>query len=66
MVKLTYESGHIVLRNMDGTLHWNSHIADMKGCYTDEPDEGGYKEIFIEGNLIEKHDYYPEDKIIAL
>jgi hypothetical protein len=51
---------------MDGTLLWNSHIVNMKGCYTDEPDEGGYKEIFLVGNLIEKHDYYPEDKIINL
>lgn len=62
MKKLSYEGGHLVIRNMDGTLHWNSHWVDMKGSYDDEYCEGGYKEILIEGILIENHDYNGEKK----
>jgi hypothetical protein len=66
MVKLSYEDGHLVIRNMNGILVWNSHWVDMKGSYVGEPSEGGYKEIILTGELIEKHDYYPEDKVVFL
>lgn len=63
MFKLKYESGHIVIRNPEGFLHWSSHWGDMKGSYEGEPCEGGYKEILLTGELIEKHDYYGEKRI---
>lgn len=67
MVKLSYEDGHLVLRDMKGFLVWNSHYVDMKGSYVGEFCEGGYKEIFITGELIEKHDYHPEkEKTVVL
>ena len=62
MKKLSYEDGHLVLRNFDGTLWWNSHWVDLKGSYTGEPSEGGYKEIWVAGKVIENHDYYKEPK----
>ncbi len=66
MVKLKYEDGHVVIRNMNGFLVWSSHWGDMKGSYVDEPCEGGYKEIYLTGELIEKNDYNAEDKVITL
>lgn len=66
MKKLSYEDGHLVLRDMDGTLYWSSHWVDMKGSYVGEYDEGGYKEILIEGKLIQKTDYSEDDKVIDL
>ena len=66
MKKLSYEDGHVVLRDLDGTLYWSSHWVDMKKSYVGEPCIGGYKEILIEGKLIEKHDYYKEDKVLNL
>ena len=63
MKKLKYEGGHLVLRNEDGTLFWKSHWVEMKGSYADEYLEGGYKEIWIEGELTEKSDYYPDKKL---
>jgi len=65
MKKLSFESGNLVIRDMDGFLCWSSHWIDMKGSYEGEYMEGGYKEILIEGFLIEKHDY-AEDKKIEL
>lgn len=63
MKKLSFEDGNVVVRNMDGTLHWNSHWADMKGSHDGDCREGGYKEILIEGILIENNDYAGEKRI---
>jgi hypothetical protein len=66
MKKLSYEDGHVVLRDMDGTLYWSSHWVDMKRSFIGDPCDAGYIEIFIEGVLIEKNDYYKDDKVITL
>lgn len=59
MKKLQYEDGHVVIREMDGTLYWSSHWVDMKHSYVGEPStDGGYKTILLEGSLIEDNDYY--------
>lgn len=66
MKKLSYEDGHIVIRNMDGTLFWSSHWGEMKGSYVGKPDPGGYKEILIEGTLFEKSLYCELNKQLEL
>jgi hypothetical protein len=38
----------------------------MKGSYVGEYSKGGYKEILIEGKLIEKNDYVKDDKVVDL
>lgn len=63
MKKLSYENGHLVLRNEDGTLFWNTHWVDMKDSYVDEPSEGGYKEVWITGELTERSIFYPDKKL---
>ena len=65
MKKLSYEDGHLVLRDLDGTLFWSSHWVDMKGSYVGEYSEGGYKEIIIEGKLIE-YNNISDDKVFDL
>ena len=60
MKKLTYEDGHIVIRDGDGKLFWSSHYVDLKD------EGGGYKEIYLEGKLIEKNDFSSEDKKFIL
>lgn len=60
MKKLSYEAGHLVLRNLDGTLFWSSHWVDLKGSYSDEPDSGGYKQVLLTGTLEIKSDYSEE------
>ena len=57
MKKLSFENGHIVLRNLDGTLAWSRHWVDMKGSYEGERDEGGYVEVLIEGKLVQNSHY---------
>ena len=59
MKKLSYEDGQLVLRSEDGTLFWSSHRIDIKGSFGDgkESDDGGYKEVWIEGMLIETSDF---------
>lgn len=64
MKKLSYEDGHLVLRNLDGTLFWSSHWVDMKGSCVDCSKDGGYKTILISGELIEQSDFSDEKKLI--
>jgi hypothetical protein len=70
LFSISFESDHIVIRNSDGKLFWNSHVVDLKGSYLEECDNsegGGYKEIFIKGGvLIEKSDYREEIKEFPL
>jgi hypothetical protein len=66
MKKLSFENGHIVLRNLDGTLAWSRHWVDMKKSYIGEKDDGGYIEVFIEGTLIQKSDFIDEEMKIKL
>lgn len=62
MKKLSFEDGHIVLRNLDGTLFWSRHWVDMKGSYEKDEDNGGYIEVFLDGgNLIVKSDFSDEE-----
>jgi hypothetical protein len=60
--KLSFENGHIVLRDEDGKLFWSRHWVDMKGSYNDSDDGGGYVEIFIEGDfsIVTKSDFQEE------
>ena len=61
--KLSFENGHIVLRDEDGKLFWNRHWIDMKGSYDDcGGDVGGYVEVFIEGDfsIVTKSDFQEE------
>jgi hypothetical protein len=63
MKKLSLEEGHLVLRNLDGTLCWSRHWIDMIGSYRDiQNDGGGYIEIFIEGTLHQKSKYPEEER----
>jgi hypothetical protein len=62
MKKLSLEEGHLVLRNLDGTLFWSRHWGDMIGSYQGHYDGGGYIEIFIEGTLHQKSKY-PEEEL---
>lgn len=62
MKRLTYENGHIIIREMDGTLFWSSHWLDIRDAYNDEYSEGGYKTILIEGTLTEKNIYLKDKK----
>lgn len=67
MKKLTFEDGHLVLRNQDGTLFWSSHVVDIKDSYVGKQDGGGYKEVWIDGGkLVEKNLFQKEDKILDL
>jgi hypothetical protein len=62
MKKLSLEEGHLVLRDLDGTLCWSRHWVDMIGSYRDlQNDGGGYIEIFIEGTLHQKSKYSEEE-----
>jgi hypothetical protein len=61
MKKLSLEEGHLVLRDLDGTLCWSRHWIDMIGSYRDLQNDGGYIEIFIEGTLHQKSKY-PEEE----
>jgi hypothetical protein len=61
MKKLSFEDGHLVLRDLDGKLFWSRHWVDMKGSFTGEPDDGGYIEVFIEGKLTQKSDFSEEN-----
>ncbi len=61
--KLSFEDGHIVLRDEDGKLFWNRHWVDMKGsCADGGSKEGGYVEVFIEGDfsIVTKSDFQEE------
>lgn len=60
MKRLSYENGNIVLRDLDGKLHWSRHWVDMKGSYVGENDGGGYIEVLIDGKLIQNSDYHSE------
>lgn len=66
MKKLSYEDGHLVLRNLDGKLFWSSHWVDLKGSYIDCNKLGGYKEILIEGTLTMKSDFTEEERTMSL
>jgi hypothetical protein len=61
MKKLSLEEGHLVLRDLDGTLCWSRHWVDMIGSYQGNNDGGGYIEIFIEGTLHQKSKYSEEE-----
>lgn len=63
--KLSFEDGHIVLRDEDGKLFWNRHWVDMKGSHIDDDDNGGYVEVFIEGDfsIVTKSDFANESYI---
>jgi hypothetical protein len=61
MKKLSFEDGHIVLRNLDGTLAWSRHWVDMKGSYIGDKDGGGYIEVLLEGKIFQKSDFHQEE-----
>jgi len=61
MKKLSFEDGHLVLRDLDGKLCWSRHWVDMIGSYKGDDEDGGYIEIFIEGTLHQKSKYSKEE-----
>jgi hypothetical protein len=61
--KLSFEAGHLVLRDEDGKLFWSRHWIDIKGSYSEDSyDSGGYVEVFIEGDfsVVTKSDFQEE------
>jgi len=62
MKKLSFEDGHLVLRDLDGKLCWSRHWVDVVGSYEGEFVDGGYVEIFIEGTLHQKSKHSEEER----
>jgi hypothetical protein len=62
MKKLSFEDGHLVLRDLDGKLYWSRHWLDMIGSHHGDNYNGGYIEIFIEGTLHQKSKYPEEER----
>lgn len=59
-MRLTFEDGLIVLRKHDkeNTLIWSCHTSEIKDY------EGGFKELVIEGKLIQTNTLTGKVKII--
>lgn len=66
MKKLSFEEGHLVLRNLDGTLFWSRHWVDMVGSHLGGDRNGGYIEVLIEGMLHQKSEYPQEENTYEL
>jgi hypothetical protein len=62
MKKLSFEKGHLVLRDLDGKFCWSRHWGDMVGSYEGEFVDDGYIEIFIEGTLHQKSKYPKKER----
>lgn len=66
MKKLSYEDGHLVIRDLDGKLYWSAHVIDVVNSYQGKPELGGYKEILIEGKLTETNFISNTEKTLNL